>query len=152
METRTWYDELKISDTEDLDEVEEKINRLFQSMFNEMMFRNMVVETKTIRFKIRRYAQEITKATYNPRKAIIGMRCTMRSATSRSYEPQAIYKNGKNTAVKWDDGTVTTVKLAADETENDYAAFTAAVAKKAIGNNSQIKKIIQGKTVNQNKK
>lgn len=58
-------------------------------------------------------------------------------------EPNRILKSGPATIVFWKDGTKTVVKPEADTILDDYAAFTAAVAKKIYGSNSHIKKIIE---------
>ena len=65
------------------------------------------------------------------------------------YTPSRILKSGNRTIVFWPDGTKTIVKRAEDETESDYAAFTAAVAKRLYGSNSAVKKIMKSKTEHQ---
>lgn len=59
------------------------------------------------------------------------------------YTPSRILKSGNRTIVFWADGTKTIVKRADDETESDYAAFTAAVAKRLYGSNSALKRIVE---------
>lgn len=51
--------------------------------------------------------------------------------------------SGMCTIVFWLDGTKTIVRCQADTKPDIYNAFTAALAKKIYGSNSQIKKIIQ---------
>lgn len=63
-----------------------------------------------------------------------------------------ILKNGDYMTVLWDDGTKTIVKRAADEPASDYAAFTAAVAIRAYGSNSALKRIIEQKVEIQKKR
>lgn len=62
------------------------------------------------------------------------------------YYPERILKSGNATIVFWGDGTKTVVKLPEGNTPDDYAAFTAALAKKVFGTNTQVKKIIREKT------
>lgn len=59
--------------------------------------------------------------------------------------PDRILKSGDRTICFWSDGTKTVVKRAADEPDNDYIAFTAALAKRAFGSNSAVKKAIAEK-------
>lgn len=59
--------------------------------------------------------------------------------------PDRIIKNGRATIVLWPDGTKTVVKLAEGDEPSDYAAFTAALAKKIYGSNSRIKTILRDK-------
>lgn len=60
--------------------------------------------------------------------------------------PKRILKSGNRTIVFWADDTKTIVKRSEDELDNDYAAFTAALAIKAYGSNSKLKKLIAKKT------
>ena len=71
---------------------------------------------------------------------------------SIKFTPDRILKSGDATIVFWKDGTKTIVKRAADEPDNEYMAFTAALAKKIYGSNSAIKTIIESKTEVQKKK
>ena len=64
--------------------------------------------------------------------------------TSSPYEPKKIIHNKKATIVFWKDGTKTVVKRMKGTKDDIYTAFTAALAKKVYGNNSQIKKILKG--------
>lgn len=68
------------------------------------------------------------------------------------HEPCRILKSGDRTIVFWPDGEKTIVKRAADEPDNDYAAFTAALGIKLFGSNSAIKRMIERKTVQQKPK
>jgi hypothetical protein len=68
------------------------------------------------------------------------------------FTPVRILKSGNATIVFWKDGTKTVVKCGADETPDDYDAFTAALAIKIFGNNSRLKKVIKNKTVIQQTK
>ena len=54
-----------------------------------------------------------------------------------------IIKNGPATIVFWTDGTKTVVKQQDGDQDDIYAAFTAALAKKAFGSTSKVKKIIK---------
>lgn len=60
--------------------------------------------------------------------------------------PKRILRSGPATIVFWADGTKTVVKCAADENDNAYAAFTAALAIKIFGSNSAVKKLVKSKT------
>ena len=68
------------------------------------------------------------------------------------HEPCRILKSGDRTIVFWPDGEKTIVKRAADEPDNDYAAFTAALGIKLFGSNSALKRMIERKTVYQKSK
>ena len=63
-----------------------------------------------------------------------------------NYKPKRILKSGLATIVFWEDGTKTVVKRAEDEPDNEYTAFTAALAKRIFGSNNAIKKLIKTKT------
>lgn len=52
--------------------------------------------------------------------------------------PEKIFRCGDATTVIWNDGTKTIVKLMPGADDSDYGAFTAALAKKIYGNNSQV--------------
>ncbi len=63
------------------------------------------------------------------------------------FKVKTIHHSGPVTVVRWEDNTVTVVRLT-DGAQNDpYAAFCIALAKKLYGNNTQIKKIIKEKTI-----
>lgn len=57
--------------------------------------------------------------------------------------PKHIYKGDGKTVVMWEDGTKTIVKRAEGEPDNDYAAFTAALAIKVYGDNSKVNRIVR---------
>ena len=59
------------------------------------------------------------------------------------YRPKRILKNGRATIVMWADGTKTIVKRAEGEPDNDYTAFTAALAIKCYGSNSEVNRIVR---------
>ena len=61
--------------------------------------------------------------------------------------PEKILKSNNATIVFWKDGTKTLVRCAEGTEPNDYNAFTAALAIRLFGSNSQLKKVIQDKTV-----
>lgn len=63
-----------------------------------------------------------------------------------------IIHSGPVTVVIWDDGEKTVVRRAEGVPNDPYSAFCAALAKRVYGNNSQIKKILARKTVEQKKK
>ena len=67
--------------------------------------------------------------------------------------PKRIYKGDGKTVVMWEDGTKTIVKRAEGEPDNDYAAFTAALAIKVYGDNSKVNRIVRmTETVEKRKK
>ena len=57
--------------------------------------------------------------------------------------PVKIIKQGPATIIFWRDGTKTVVKRAEGEPDDDYAAFTAAVAKKVYGSGNKIKSMLR---------
>lgn len=57
--------------------------------------------------------------------------------------PRRILRHGIATIVFWQDGTKTVVKRHADEPDNEYAAFTAALGVKIFGSNSQLKSVLR---------
>lgn len=57
--------------------------------------------------------------------------------------PDHIFKNGLYTTVMWSDGTKTIVKRGEDEPDDEYTAFTAALAKKLYGSTSAVKRIAE---------
>ena len=63
-----------------------------------------------------------------------------------------ILRSGNRTIVFWQDGTKTIVKRSADTPDDDYSAFTAALAIKMYGSNSALKRMIRKKTELQKKK
>jgi hypothetical protein len=77
---------------------------------------------------------------------LIGLRA------KESCYPVRILKSGNRTIVFWTDGTKTIVKRPEDTADNDYEAFTAALAIKVFGTNSALKRIIKNKTVEQKPK
>lgn len=62
------------------------------------------------------------------------------------FDPKRILRSGSATIVFWKDGTKTVVKRAPDQADNPYDAFTAALAIKVFGSNSQVKSVIRHKT------
>ena len=61
------------------------------------------------------------------------------------FMPEKIIKSADRTIVFWKDGTKTIVKCADDAEDDLYSAFTAALAEKIYGSNSQVKKILRTK-------
>lgn len=57
--------------------------------------------------------------------------------------PEHIFKNGLYTTVMWSDSTKTIVKRGEDEPDDEYTAFTAALAKKLYGSTSAVKRIAE---------
>ena len=58
------------------------------------------------------------------------------------YEPKDIIRNGPATIVFWKDGTKTIVKLAEGGSDDPYAAFCMALAKKIFKTNGNVKRIV----------
>lgn len=63
--------------------------------------------------------------------------------TKKAPKPKRLVRNGRAMVVFWDDGTKTIVKRAEGEADNDYAAFTAALAIKVFGTNSEVNRIVK---------
>ena len=57
-------------------------------------------------------------------------------------QPKRIIRSGEYTTVLWKDGTKTIVKRMPGSEDSDYAAFTAALAKKVYGTNSKVERIV----------
>ena len=66
------------------------------------------------------------------------------SAVMSVLKPKRIIHNRKNgsTIVIWGDGSKTMVRPLLSDRKSPYSAFTAALAKKIYGNNSQVNKIV----------
>ncbi len=58
-----------------------------------------------------------------------------------------IIYNGPKTIVLWSDGTKTIVSCAEIDDYDRYAGFCAALAKKALGSSSAIRKLVDNKAV-----
>lgn len=65
--------------------------------------------------------------------------------SSDVFTPEKIIKSADRTIVFWKDGTKTIVRCADDAEDDIYSAFTAALAEKIYGSNSQVKKILRTK-------
>lgn len=65
---------------------------------------------------------------------------------TNKYEVKKIVRSGPCTIVFWEDNTKTVVRLEEGKEYDEYAAFTAALAKKVYDNNSKIHKILEKKT------
>jgi hypothetical protein len=117
--------------------IEHAINSLIKGLFRDMKELQMICAGDTLKFDIRYDYAEIS--------------CTLLDVGVNNYEPAAIYRNGETTAVKWADGTITKVKRQEEDADSIYSAFTAALAKKALGSNTKISKILDKKTVIQKK-
>lgn len=70
----------------------------------------------------------------------------------RSLTPKKIIHNGPATVVIWGDGEKTVVKLMEGDTYDEYAAFTAALAKRIFGTTGYVKRMLKDVTVEQIKK
>ena len=69
--------------------------------------------------------------------------------TAMEYTPKRILRHGPATIVFWKDGTKTIVKLSEGEEDNEYSAFTAALAIRIFGSNSKLKKMVKKLTEEQ---
>ena len=84
---------------------------------------------------------------------LVTMRGRLLSATriekneseSTKYIPTRILQSGDRVIVFWGDGSKTIVKRSTETPNNIYSAFTAALAIKVYGNNSQVNRIIDRK-------
>ena len=65
--------------------------------------------------------------------------------TPKEYIPKRILQSGDRVIVFWGDGSKTIVKRSTETPNNIYSAFTAALAIKVYGNNSQVNRIIDRK-------
>lgn len=70
---------------------------------------------------------------------------TLKFTYTKDYEVKRILQSGDRVIVFWGDNTKTIVKRSADAIDDVYSAFTAALAIKVYGNNSQVKRIIDRK-------
>lgn len=68
-----------------------------------------------------------------------------KSTPPPKYTPTRILQSGDRVIVFWGDGSKTIVKRSSDTPDNIYGAFTAALAIKVYGNNSQVNRIIDRK-------
>ena len=66
--------------------------------------------------------------------------------TEYEFTPKQILKSGPCTIVFWWDGEKTVVRRSADTPDDDYAAFSAAIAKHIFENNSRIRKVMREAT------
>lgn len=88
----------------------------------------------------------------NPFDFLDGLIDEIMSSKGFNIVPNRILKSGNATIVFWADGTKTIVRCSAGTTPNDYDAFTAALAIRLFGSNSQVKKVIEKTTVVQKPK
>lgn len=93
-------------------------------------FKNFILEGNKMQFK--RGAYELA--------------CFSSAPITNKYNVKKIIHSGLWTIVTWEDGTLTKVKMEDDGHYDEYAAFTAALAKKVYGNNSKVHKILEKKT------
>lgn len=135
--TNYLYEGRRTVNSENILALERVANELISDLLATMKRKEMVGIVETMRFSFE--------------KREVKLKCEMVSKNVNIYEPKAIYRNGKTTAVKWNDGTVTKVKLQDDEPDSPYSAFVAAVAKKALGTNSNLKRIVDKMTIEQKK-
>ena len=68
-----------------------------------------------------------------------------KSTAPPQYMPTRILQSGDRVIVFWGDGSKTIVKRPTETPNNIYGAFTAALAIKIYGNNSQVNRIIDRK-------
>jgi len=89
--------------------------------------------------------------SHTPQVIIKGFFSGKKKSQESRIVPKHIFKNGLYTTVMWSDGTKTIVKRGEDEPDDEYTAFTAALAKKLYGSTSAVKRIV-GMTKVQSKK
>ena len=89
--------------------------------------------------------EELDEIHKKEREEIVEIRNKLfKEVSCRIFTPKAIYHNcnTKETIVLWKDGTKTKVKPMEGQEESPYFAFTAALAKKIFGSNTQVGKIV----------
>lgn len=94
---------------------------------------------KMYNFEIRNAYGEATKVTID----CYPVHNARNGNVSKNVTPKNIFKNGLYTTVLWADGTKTIVKRGEDEPDDEYSAFTAALARKIYGTNSAVKRIVR---------
>ena len=94
---------------------------------------------KVYNFEIRDAYGEATKVTID----CYPVHNARNGNVSKNVTPKNIFKNGLYTTVLWADGTKTIVKRGEDEPDDEYSAFTAALARKIYGTNSAVKRIVR---------
>lgn len=77
------------------------------------------------------------------KEIFVGTRWSIMDMFSPILIPKKIIKSGDRTIVFWKDNTKTIVKRSDDTPDDLYSAFTAALAIKIYGSNSQVKKILR---------
>lgn len=70
---------------------------------------------------------------------------TVKFVYTNEFDVKRILQSGDRVIVFWGDGSKTIVKRSADTIDDVYSAFTAALAIKVYGNNSQVKRLIDRK-------
>lgn len=77
-----------------------------------------------------------------------GLTQTQKERAIAKYTPKSIEYSADHTTVVviWSDGDKTIVRRSANDPDDIYMAFTAALAKKIFGSNSAVKRIIRNKT------
>ena len=87
---------------------------------------------------------------FAPAPSLIPLDEIEKAFASKIYTPKRILRSGPATIVFWQDGTKTIVRRSLDEPiDSPYTAFTAALAIKIFGSNSNLKKIVKTKTEDQ---
>lgn len=117
---------------------DEFVNALFEESR-----RNEIMETNHDNTSMCHEAYKRLRADYIP-LATIDMKFRL--------TPEKIIHNGPATIVYWRDGEKTVVKLMEGDTYDEYAAFTAALAKKIFGSTGYVKRTLKDVTVEQKKK
>lgn len=86
--------------------------------------------------------------TISPDDRIAKARELKKEFTIAKYTPKSIEYSADHTTVVviWSDGDKTIVRRSANDPDDIYMAFTAALAKKIFGSNSAVKRVIRDKT------
>ena len=95
-----------------------------------------------IPIKIRQIQAEVNECL-EKEYAEYNMVFTVTDKAKNSFEVDRILASGNRTIVFWEDGTKTVVRKSDNTPYSYYDAFTAALAKKVYGNNSQVNRIVE---------
>ena len=104
------------------------------------------IENALLEYGLKMYNFEIRNAYSEAQKVTI--ECyqvgnAQKYNAHKNVTPKNIFKNGLYTTVLWADVTKTIVKRGEDEPDDEYSAFTAALARKIYGTNSAVKRIVR---------
>lgn len=122
-------------------------------------FKKYILEGKNMQFKKIPNSYDSTRPDYKTRPVSYdtydpfeGYKFVPTGSWNIVPKVKKIIHSGPCTIVFWEDNTKTVVRLEEGKEYDEYAAFTAALAKKCYGSNSQVHKILEKKTVEQKRK